>query len=581
MWRANKDLKESAEREHRAAEGERHEVYCQRITVAYRELSIGNVAAALRALDDCPIGLRGWEWYYLMRLWRVEPVVLQDSTEVYGVAFSPNGEQIASVGKDGKVKIWNSRTRRIIKEFPAHQNAAACSVVFHPHGRYLATTGDDRLVKVWDLETGQKVFEDRCDPIRRFGAAYTVAFRPPDGRHLAAGYEEKVRIWDWQNNQIVHTFAGPAYHSIPVAFSQDGHRLATGGPWGQGLNLWDAETGRPLGSLPTHRHPASALAFSPNGERLAEASLGRRVSLWETATGEVLHLPHSGNVHGVAFSPDSSRVASVGQDKTVHLWDATTGREMLGLRGHTDNCSCVAFSPDGRRLASASNDGTIIIWDATPFGDKEKQELFTFTEHDEEIRCLAVSPPDGRMIVSAGNGPPAKVWDAATGRVNVEFHHHTVLVFSLAWHRDGRRIATAGSDGRHHAVKVWDESDAQVQYEISVGGDSSSGPFQAVAFSPDGRYLVTGKLEGAIQVWDARTGQKVQALNTMTGQKFDTFAMHDREIRGLVFSRDGRQLASASGDGWVKVWDATPGREAGTPPRSQGAGPRAELKRGL
>ena len=556
VWRANKDLKESVERERLAADGERHEVYCQRITVAYRELSIGNVAAALRALDDCPIGLRGWEWHYLMRLWRVEPVVLQDSTEVYGVAFSPNGERIASVGKDGKLKLWDSKTGRFIRQFPAHKKAA-CSVVFHPLGRYLATTGDDLFVRVWDLETEQMVFENRCDPIRRFGAAYTVAFRPPDGRHLAAGHEEKVRIWDWQNNEIVHTFAGPAYHSIPVAFSQDGHRLATGGPWGQGLNLWDAGTGELLGSLPTRREPVSALAFSPNGERLAEASLGRRVSLWETSTREVLHIPHSGNVHGVAFSPDSQRVASVGQDKTVHLWDATTGREMLGLRGHTDNCSCVAFSPDGRRLASASNDGTIIIWDATPFSDKEKQELFTFEEHDDEIRCLAVSPPDGRMIVSAGNGPPAKVWDAATGRVNVNFPGHSILVFSLAWHPDGRRIVTAGSDGRHQAVKVWDATDGQEQFVIPVGGDSSSGPFQAVAFSPDGRYLVTGKLEGAVQVWDASTGQKVQALDTTTGQKFDTFAMHDREIRGLVFSRDGRQLASASGDGEVKVWDAT------------------------
>src|SRR5262249_17014051 len=106
VWRANQEM--------------RSEVYFQRITVAHRELSTGNVAAALRALEECPDDLRGWEWHYLMRLCKVEPLVLLDSTEVSGVAFSPDGELIASVGKDGKVKVWNSRTGRMIQEFPAH-----------------------------------------------------------------------------------------------------------------------------------------------------------------------------------------------------------------------------------------------------------------------------------------------------------------------------------------------------------------------------------------------------------------------------------------------------------------------------
>jgi WD40 repeat protein len=378
-----------------------------------------------------------------------------------------------------------------------------------------------------------------------------------------------VRVWDWKRNRPEapeHIFPGPEYHSIPVVFSHDG-RLATGGSWQDGLNLWDPETGEHLRSLPAPRYPVSALAFSGDGGLLASANLGRRVGLWDTTTGQLLEdLPHSGDVLGVAFSSDGRRLVSTGLDKTVHIWDATTGREILGLRGHADACSCVAFSPDGWRLASASNDRTIRVWDATPLRGDEGQETLTFT-HDNVVRSVAVSP-DGRSIVSGG-GTPVKVWDATTGRESFGFTGHSLVVFSATWHADGRLIATAGTDGREHAVKVWDASDGRVDVTIAVGQGASAGPFQAVAFSPDGRYLVTGKLDGVVQVWDAKTGQKVQVLDARTGQEFgNTFATHNREIRALVFSRDGKHLVSASGDGEVKLWDGTRLNEKQEPRRT-------------
>src|SRR5206468_8876352 len=96
VWKANMDLKESVDRERLAADRERREAYFQRITVAHRELSMDSLAAALRALHDCPQDLREWEWHYLMRLCRVDPLVIRDTTEVNGVAFSPDGERFAS-----------------------------------------------------------------------------------------------------------------------------------------------------------------------------------------------------------------------------------------------------------------------------------------------------------------------------------------------------------------------------------------------------------------------------------------------------------------------------------------------------
>jgi WD40 repeat protein len=286
----------------------------------------------------------------------------------------------------------------------------------------------------------------------------------------------------------------------------------------------------------------SALAFSPDDGQLASASFDRSVKLWNTTTGgHIRTLLHSGTVDCVAFNPDRKcqRLASGGEDKTVHIWDAT-GREVLGLRGHTGRCGCVAFSPDGLRLASASTDGTIRFWDATPLDGTEGQEAWTFTKHSNDIYSVAISP-DGQRIASAGYDP-VKVWDAQSGTVSVGFGGRTVVVFCVAW--NGERIASAGSEGLKHAVTVWDARTGRELFPIPAGPAGLAVVYVAVAFSHDG-YLVTGKLDGAVQVWDAKTGEGGRVLH-----------IHQREVRGLVFSPDGLHLASSS-DGELNLWDAT------------------------
>src|SRR3954469_1855692 len=484
-------------------------LYLHRIALSQRELSMNNLGGALQLLRDCPEERRQWEWYYLMRLCRVEPTILHEKTEVSTLAFSSDGELLASAGIGGTITIRNSKTNKVIQTLTGHRGWTF-SIAFHPDGKHLASTGADQKVKVWDWTTREEVFSKPCDVVHMNGTAYSVAFSP-DGQRLAAGNKGAVSVWDWRSDPpvLMHSFPGHGNHAISVAFSPDGRHLASGSWWGS-VKLWDTVVGgEALRAFPESgetRHPVSAIAFSPNGRQMATASFERRVDVWDTATGELLHtLVDSGRglVLCVAFSPDGRLIASSGEDKIVRVWDASNGREVLSLRGHTSHCGSVAFSPDGHRLASAGSDGTIRIWNATPLREHEGQELLNFTGHNKEIWSVAVSP-DGKKVASAGWGTSPDVWDLQTGQLTAEFDGHKDVAFCVAWQRDGQAIASAGRDGEEFTVKVWNAKTGTPTFTLPSGPE-----YFAAAFTIDGSYLVTGRANRMVQVWDARTGAAV------------------------------------------------------------------------
>jgi WD40 repeat protein/serine/threonine protein kinase len=525
-----------------------------RIALAQREFAADNIGRVNELLNLCPPDLREWEWSYLKRVCEVESVVLRDTCELHGVSFDPGGGRVAVAGADKTIKVWDIKSGRVVQTLRGHTDVVL-SVAWSPNGRHVASAGADKTVRLWDLETRAEVFRRPGHVGDYAGTVYAVAFSP-DGGQLVAGDEDGVAtIWGVPDGRIIHRL--PEKHenaAVCFAFSHDGHLLASGS-WSGAVRIWDVATGNLLRKINAHTHRLSAAVFHPDGRSLATASFDRTVRVWDVATGEPLHkfVGHTGLVSGLAYGPGGRRLfSSGGEDKAITVWDPREDREVLNLRGHTLFCQCLASSPDGLRLASAGKDKTVRIWDASPVREDERSPAVTLDHGNQENREVwsVEFSPDGRYLASASWGENnVRIWDARTLALlrTVPLKPDSMNSFRLSFSPDGERFTTAAAArGGEALVNVWETaSGLEVGREIR---ERRSVPF-CTTFDPGGRYLVREGPEHTVQVRDAATGEVAGLIGR-----------HSLQIWAMVFSPDGKRLATASNDGTVRLWAWDPTR---------------------
>ncbi len=295
--------------------------------------------------------------------------------------------------------------------------------------------------------------------------------------------------------QLLYTYRGHPNYVAAVAWSPDGKRVASGSG-DRTVQVWDATTGHNVIIYQGHQDVPYGVAWSYDGQRIASGSADHTVQIWSPTTRDpqaLLTYPgHSDTVNAVAWSPspNDNRIASASYDKTVQVWHATSTQPLYTFKGHSDAVWGVAWSPGATRIASASYDKTVRVWDASNGGNP-----FTYRGHSHEVHAVAWSP-DGKYIASGGLDKTVQVWDAVTGNTVFTYDGHQDWVFAVVWSPDSKRIASGSAD---KSVWVWDALTGKNAFKY----DGHWAVVNSVAWSHDGQHIASGGNDSTVQVWQA------------------------------------------------------------------------------
>jgi WD40 repeat protein len=301
----------------------------------------------------------------------------------------------------------------------------------------------------------------------------------------------------------------------PVAslkFSPDGKLLAAGGY--REVRLIDPSTGKELFTLSGHADYVRSIAFSPDGKMLAAAGgppqRSGEIKIWDLQSHQLLRTMqgHKDCIYSIAWSPDGKIIASGSYDKMVKLWDVASGKELKNLQDHIDAVFAVAFSPDGKHLASASQDRTVKIWDVAT-GNR----LYTLGEPLDGLTGIAYSP-SGDQISAAGYDKTIYIWTLGEteGTLKQSLIGDEDSILALVWLPDGQTIITSSSDG---SIRF---RDAKTLDPIRVI-DHQPEWVQALAISPDGKWLAAGRFNGTLSLYDVKNDKVPAGQWTVFGPR--------------------------------------------------------------
>ncbi|MEH1814791.1 MAG: ribosome assembly protein 4 [Nostoc sp.] len=452
---------------------------------------------------------------------------------VTSVAYTPNGQHLASASNDKTIKIWDVSNGKLLKTLTGHSDPVN-SVTYSPNGQHLASASNDKTIKIWDVSSGKplKTLTGHSNGVN------SVTFSPNGQQLASASSDNTIKIWDVSSGKLLKTLTGHSDSVNSVTFSPNGQQLASASS-DNTIKIWDVSSGKPLKTLTGYSKAARSLAYSPNGQQLASASFDNTIKIWDIRGGQLLKslTGHSSLVTSVAYSPNGHQLASASFDSTIKIWDVSSGQLLKSLTGHSNGVNRVVYSPNGQQLASASSDdNTIKIWDVS-----SGKPLKSLNGHSSEVNSVAYSP-NGQQLASASSDNTIKIWDVSSGKPLKSLNGHSSEVRSVAYNPNGHQLASASFD---NTIKIWDVSNGKLLKILTGHGNGVT----SVAYSPNGQQLASASWDSTIKIWDVSSGK---LFKTLTG--------HSKEVYSVAYSPNGQQLASASDDKTIKIWDVSSGK---------------------
>jgi len=387
----------------------------------------------------------------------VRPMNRRATGNVISVAFSRDGRTLATTSDDGSVDVWDAPTASLRETFIGHAGSAVAPI-FSPDGATLYTASNDGTVIVWDVSGLRRLGHPfRFDPLAL----------PGEGPHQPE-----------QN-------AADA-----VAFSPDSKLFATS-PGSNRVTLWRASDLTALGELRGPTGDIHSIAFSHDGHLLATTGSGPDTVVWNTRTDKAVKLlgqpKRVGNI-GVNFSPDDRLIGTAGNDGVVRLYDVPSGRLYAPLlAGHPEQD--LDFSPDGLHVAAAGLGGNIAIWNV------HSRKLEQTINHGPIIYSIRYSP-NGKQIATGDQNGNVDFWDPATGRqVGPTLSGQNGSVDSVSYSPNGDQVMTTSSDGK---LRLWDLKSGKLIGPPLPGANTDGWG----TFSPNGKHVIATFTSGIGVIWN-------------------------------------------------------------------------------
>ncbi|RKU06972.1 hypothetical protein C6501_18080 [Candidatus Poribacteria bacterium] len=499
-------------------------------------------------------------WIYDVQTGKELRLLTGHKDNINSITYSPVDQTLASASSDKTIRLWDTHTGALKAILIGHTSTVT-SVSFSPDGQMLASGSSDGTIRLWNPVTWES---KSISTEHNYGNGIIVVFSP-DGRTLASKSGYQIYLWDTGTRKLIMGLQD-MYWAAPVVFSPDGQTFTSSSR--KGIHLWHTDTGK-LRHILSGRSDVDryCIRFSPDGTTLASHYWRNTVLLWDVATGE-LKATLAGNwgnrIGSIAFSPDGRILASSSYSE-IDLWDAATGKQKTTLMGE-GSFNQLMFSPNGQILATINISG-IKLWDINTKNFQDPELRCTITGYTPRVHSIAFSP-DGKTLASGYERENIRLWDVSSGNVKQVFtgHPYQLSVQSVAFSPNGKTLAslsisTQSSDSKAE-ILLWDVDTGKYRMTLKGHGkdigEGSSCHSSSVAFSPDGKTLVSGSSDGTVRLWNIKTPKESsfeKLRGVFSGYRKGVLKGHTDQVRSVAISPDGNTIASASFDKIIRLWD--------------------------